>query len=217
MEAVDPSGMQLFGRLTASVSHDVRNVLAVINENAGLLEDSCLLAEKGRPLDLKRVMRIATDLKQQVRRGDGITRGLSRLAHTVDAGGIALEPGEWLAAFAALAGRIAFAQGVSLVVAEGEPGTLIQSGFELLRLMWACLDVAIRAVGPHKRIDLSFGEDPEAVVFRFSGLDALADLCPGGGPVPDDIIALGRSIQAAVTLHPDARQIRLTVPNPGGA
>ena len=136
MDAGEPGGIRLFGRITASVAHDVRNVLAIINENAGLLEDVCLLAEKGRPLDLKRALRIAADLKQQVRRGDRISRGLSHLSHSVDAGGIAMDASEWVAAFVALADRLTFAQGVSLHADEGRP--LVQSGFELLQLMWAC-------------------------------------------------------------------------------
>ena len=110
MEADDSGGIRLFGRITASVAHDVRNVLAVINENAGLLEDACQLAEKGRPLDLKRTLRIAIDLKQQVRRGDRISRGLSHLSHSVDAGGIAMDASEWVEAFVTLAGRMTFAR-----------------------------------------------------------------------------------------------------------
>jgi hypothetical protein len=215
MEANDPCGIRLFGRVTASVSHEIRNVLAIMNENAGLLEDTCRLAEKGRPLDLQRMLRIAADLKQQVRRGDRITRGLSKLSHSVDAGGIALDANEWMATFVTLAGRMAFAQGVSLHAAECNSSGLIQSGFGLLRLMWACLDMAISAVGPQKRIELSFLENSETVCFRFGGLDALADLNHRGGGPEDEHIELGRSIQAVITVYPDDREIRLEVPNQG--
>jgi len=218
MEANDPCGTRLFGRLTASVAHDIRNALAVINENAGLLEDTCRLAEKGRPLDLQRTLRIAVDLKQQVRRGDLITRGLSKLSHSVDAGGITMDAGEWVETFFTLAGRMTFAKGISLHIAEGNAGGLIQSGFDLLRLMWACLDMAISAVGPHKRIELSFSENADTVCFRFAGLDALGpDLDVSGGLPADEHIDLSRSIQATITIHPEEKEIRLMVPNHGDA
>ena len=35
-------GIQFFGKMAASISHEIKNVLAIINENAGLLEDICL-------------------------------------------------------------------------------------------------------------------------------------------------------------------------------
>jgi signal transduction histidine kinase len=204
----------LFGRITASVAHDVRNVLAVINENAGLLEDACLLAEKGRPLDLKRALRIAADIKQQVRRGDRISRGLSHLSHSVDSGGIAMDAGEWVTAFVSLTGRIAFARGVSLEAVGADVGPLVQSGFALLRLMWACLEMAIVAVGPAKRIELTFTETPGSICFRFGGLDALGDVSRGGEFPREDDVKLGRAFQAAISLHPDAKEVRLIVPNP---
>ncbi len=210
MDAEESGGIRLFGRITASVAHDIRNVLAVINENAGLLEDACLLAEKGRPLDLKRALRIAVDLKQQVRRGDRISRGLSHLSHSVDAGGIAMDASEWVAAFVALAGRLTFARGVSLHADEGEAGPLVQSGFELLQLMWACLEAAIARVGPHKRIVVSFVETLESVCFRFGGLDATSPT--DGAEFPnEDEVGLGRSIQAVPSWHPEEGEIRLVV------
>jgi hypothetical protein len=37
--------------MTASISHEIKNVMAIINESAGLLEDYSLMAEKGMPID----------------------------------------------------------------------------------------------------------------------------------------------------------------------
>jgi hypothetical protein len=39
LEIVAETGLQFFGKMTASISHEIKNVLAIINENAGLLED----------------------------------------------------------------------------------------------------------------------------------------------------------------------------------
>ena len=170
---------------------------------------ACLRKRGGR-WTCKRALRIAADLKQQVRRGDRISRGLSHLSHSVDAGGIAMDASEWVAAFVALADRLTFAQGVSLHADEGEAGPLVQSGFELLQLMWACLEAAIRRVGPHKRIGLSFVETPESVCFRFGGLDAPRPTDDAGFPKDDDV-RLGRSIQATTSWHPEEGEIRLVL------
>jgi hypothetical protein len=41
--------------MTASISHEIKNVMAIINESAGLLEDYSLMAEKGMPIDPERL------------------------------------------------------------------------------------------------------------------------------------------------------------------
>ena len=35
------TGLQFFGKMTASISHEIKNVMAIINESAGLLDDYC--------------------------------------------------------------------------------------------------------------------------------------------------------------------------------
>ena len=65
-------GLQFFGKMTASISHEIKNTLAIMNENAGLLEDLSILAERGRPLDLERVKRIAGQVTKQIHRADGL-------------------------------------------------------------------------------------------------------------------------------------------------
>ena len=46
-ENTSEMGLQFFGRMSASISHEIKNVLAIINENAGLLEDFSLMADRG--------------------------------------------------------------------------------------------------------------------------------------------------------------------------
>jgi len=39
--------LQYFGNMLPSLSHEAKNILAVINENAGLMNDFILMAQKG--------------------------------------------------------------------------------------------------------------------------------------------------------------------------
>ncbi|MCP3901564.1 MAG: sensor histidine kinase, partial [Desulfobacteraceae bacterium] len=36
-----------FGKITASITHEIQNVLAIIKENAGLMEDFLLINQSG--------------------------------------------------------------------------------------------------------------------------------------------------------------------------
>ena len=51
-------GLAYVGAMSASISHELKNVLAVIHENAGLLEDLSLRADQGVPLEPERLKTI---------------------------------------------------------------------------------------------------------------------------------------------------------------
>ena len=58
-----------FGQATASATHEINNVLAIINEYAGLLGDLAAGAEAGRPLDPARLTKTAGSILRQIKRG----------------------------------------------------------------------------------------------------------------------------------------------------
>ena len=57
-DIIAETGLQFFGRISASISHELKNVLAIINENAGLLEDLTSMADRGKPIDSARLKAI---------------------------------------------------------------------------------------------------------------------------------------------------------------
>lgn len=80
----DRDGLCFFGQISAAISHDLKNVLAIINEDAGLLHDYSLMAVQGMELDPERMGRLAEKVQGQVKRGDGIIKNMNRFAHSVD-------------------------------------------------------------------------------------------------------------------------------------
>ena len=83
-ETIAREGFQFFGKMSASISHEIKNALAIINESAGLLEDFSLLAEKGRPIDPERLKLLARSVSKQVQRADGLVKKMNRFAHSAD-------------------------------------------------------------------------------------------------------------------------------------
>jgi len=76
--------LEVFGGVAAMVSHDLKNTLAIINENAGLLDDLALMAgDDGVPTE--RVQVAAAKVAQQVVRSNAIIKNLNRFAHSGDA------------------------------------------------------------------------------------------------------------------------------------
>ncbi len=69
------------GKIGADVSHEMRNVLAIVGENAGLLEDQVVLAERGTALDSEKLKKLSARITRQVTRGIQSMERFSRFAH----------------------------------------------------------------------------------------------------------------------------------------
>lgn len=85
MNRPDTLKPRLMGKISAAVTHEIQNVLAIIKENAGLMDDLLTLtpAEEAEYL-AQRLSRCLATVKKQVERGVGLTSGLNGLAHTAD-------------------------------------------------------------------------------------------------------------------------------------
>ena len=71
---------QCMGRLLASATHDMRNVLAVIRESAGLAQDMVQLAAGAdKPAD-PRVIKALKEVQQQILRGAALAECMEYLA-----------------------------------------------------------------------------------------------------------------------------------------
>jgi len=83
-ESLERNGLVFFGTLTASVTHELNNVLSIIDQTRGLLEDLAVGAASGRAIDPARLETIATRIDRQVRKGVEIMSCLNRFAHSLD-------------------------------------------------------------------------------------------------------------------------------------
>ncbi len=76
--------LAFLGEIGSEVSHEMRNVLSVIGEYAGLMDDLLNLAEKGKPLDQARLKKLAGNVTRQVKKGTEVMERFSRFAHAAD-------------------------------------------------------------------------------------------------------------------------------------
>lgn len=74
----------VFAKISAAISHEIKNTLSIINENAGLLEDYAQMAEQSGGLPLDRVLSITQTIAKQVERSNIIMKNLNRYAHSGD-------------------------------------------------------------------------------------------------------------------------------------
>ena len=159
-------GIDFFGRMTASISHEIKNTLAIVNENAGLLGDLALLMDKGRPLSSERLTTLAGNIRRQVQRADDIIRRLNRFAHSAHEPAASVDLGEVLAFTLALAERLATMKGITLSLAAGEPVTVEVRPFVLENLLWLCLEQLFAAAGSGATVTLAAEAEGGAALVR---------------------------------------------------
>jgi len=211
MEIIGITGIQFFGKMSASISHDLKNVLAVINENAGLLEDFCLMAEKGKALEPTRLKRLAEDVKHQIRRGDRIITSLNTFAHSADRESVTIDLRELLGLLVELSLRYASMRGVNLEIDQSADSIMVTTfPFILLNLLWFCLDFAMTAAGHGKTVALAAektGDGARLRFFKLAGMDAAEASFPADPPS-----ALARVLNAHIQLDPDSREVSVSLP-----
>jgi len=107
-------GLHFFGKMTASISHEIKNVLAIINENAGLLEDFTLMAEGGMAIELERLKALSRAVTKQVERADTIVKNMNRFARSTDTSLQTIDLNDVMQLLVALSNRFAVMRGIAL-------------------------------------------------------------------------------------------------------
>ncbi|HEX9887659.1 MAG TPA: hypothetical protein VGA70_14270 [Longimicrobiales bacterium] len=75
---------EFIARITASATHELRNVLAIVEESAGPLDDLIHASAPGAAPDRERLLRATKRITTQVARGTELLTRLSGLAHCRD-------------------------------------------------------------------------------------------------------------------------------------
>lgn len=139
-------GLKFFGRVSASVSHEIKNVFAVINEAAGLIEDFTLMAERGTPLQPERLKKAANSIQGQVRRGDAIVKNMNAFAHSTDEDTREVDLVEILELTVALSTRMADMKQIRLSQGDCKPASFSANPFDLMRLLHSSIAAVLESM-----------------------------------------------------------------------
>ncbi len=146
---------RFMGRITAGMTHEIRNVLAIVRESAGLMED-LLSMEAGASFPHKdRFHRALRAIQEQVERGVDLATRLNRFAHSMDQQLCEVNLGELLEQVGALLRRQARNKKVELRLDPGLPQILVVSDpFRLGMLLCSCVEHCMDAMSPGQALEL---------------------------------------------------------------
>ncbi|MCP3941727.1 MAG: hypothetical protein GY710_09640 [Desulfobacteraceae bacterium] len=129
-----------FGQVTASTTHEIQNVLAIIKENAGLMEDILLMNPDNLPTLLENLKRCIGKTKEQAYRGVDLTSGLNAFAHTTDTFLAPVNVYEIIKNLIFLTKRFFLQKGIKLALTDCNcPPSIMTDPVLFQKILWMCL------------------------------------------------------------------------------
>jgi C4-dicarboxylate-specific signal transduction histidine kinase len=169
--AIAREELRFFGDVSAAISHEINNRIAVIYEKAGLLEDLATRLAHGKEVDPERFGVQSRKIVEQVRFARQIVRNLNRFAHSVDVEQTTIDVAELLEFVAELYARKAVMADAKLSVSSSTtPATITASPFVLAILVGRALDIALSKVGESCEVIVGARATGEGIQLTFSGL-----------------------------------------------
>ncbi len=154
------AGLRFFGRITASLSHEINNVVAIVGELSGLLDDLLLASDRGKPINPEKLKNISEKIGKQVKKGESVIKRLNRFAHSIDEPVKQFDLKELMQEIDSIAQRFAVLKGVRLETEFWEDSLVVSSNpFRLQHAVFTCIELALGASAKEETVGLTYHKD----------------------------------------------------------
>lgn len=200
--------------MTASATHEVRNVLAIIKESAGLIEDMTRLFAKNGMLDNEKVFRAVGRIEAQVRRGADLLTNLNRLSHALDSDLATVDLNTEVEQVAFLSQRFARNRGHQIIVHPTEGG--VRTSVHPLHLhmaLFSAMECCIEELPEGAEVVLATGVRDGLPTVEFRGVSEAGEVVgPSDGEAWSRVRDWTDSLGAALERFETGFGIRLLLP-----
>jgi signal transduction histidine kinase len=147
--------LAFFGRVNASISHELKNIMAIISETAGLLSDLSEMASTGSPVDPDMLKSSTDSIIEEIQRGFTTIRQMNRFAHSVDTPIVSVDLMELLDLVCHLSAYLAYSGEVRLAPWSGNPPLAQTCPFKLQALVYKIMTQHFKNAGPGVELDIA--------------------------------------------------------------
>jgi C4-dicarboxylate-specific signal transduction histidine kinase len=162
------SMLEFMGKVTASSTHEIKNHLAVINEQSRLLQEMLIMSRQGKEVNPDRLEQLIGRVVARVEQADQAVRRLNAFAHSADAELTNTDPQQTIAALLRIFERIASLKEITLNFDSVQNcGEIAQRPIYLEQTVWVCLESMVRQAEKQSelRVSLECEEDVLRVAF----------------------------------------------------
>ncbi|GAB6906233.1 Histidine kinase A domain-containing protein [Desulfosarcina cetonica] len=157
--------LAFFGRVNASISHELKNIMAIISETAGLLSDLSAMAQAGTPISADMITSSTESIIEEIQRGFTTIRQMNRFAHSVDTPVVSIDLMEILDLVRNLSEYLSFAGKTNLHGVPGGTPMAQTSPFILQAILYQAVVQTFQHTGPQASLDISV-QAPDASTWR---------------------------------------------------
>lgn len=204
-------GLAFFGKITASVSHELNNAIAIINEHAGLADDLAEGIKQGMPVDEKKLKTTSKKIMAQVERSKELIKRLNRFAHTADEPVRQSVLNDLLTDITDLSRRLADLKGMQLQFdGTGEKIVLTGNPFFIQQAVFIALELFMEDTGNNRLITITCGKDETSLWIKLTGSSIYAG--DGAGSKRDYLALLMEQLHGTVEyIEHDDRQASISL------
>jgi signal transduction histidine kinase len=168
--------LAFFGRVNASISHELKNVMAIISETSGLLSDLSDMASSGAPVAPDMLKDCTLSIVEEIQRGFSVIRQMNRFSHSIDHPVESVDLMEVLDLSIRLASYLSFAGKVDVRPYDGPPPMVVTCPFLLQAVVYQTLADAFKQMDAGSEVTLSVAGSTGAQGWKilFSGFGSAA-------------------------------------------
>ena len=209
IESLNNEDMMFFGKVNASISHELKNILATISEAAGLLNDLTEMAIKGHNFELEMMKTCSQDIVEEIQRGFAAIKRMNTFSHSMDDPLKRVNLIEVLDLMINLAGFLSFAGKVHFDPPQQAAPIVITCPWRLQNLIYQALVFAFESVGPEGELQVLLHPQHNGsarITVSGLGLKAVRKF-PG-----DKTIQIAESINVEIVASDDTQAFDILVP-----
>lgn len=201
--------LMFFGKVNASISHELKNILAIISETAGLMTDLLALAAQGKKVESETLMSCGQDIVEEIQRGFSTIKQMNVFSHSVDEMVREIDLHEMLELVAGITGFLSYTGKVILEKASDGDCLVVTSPFRLQHVIYEMLIAIFRSIGPRGEIRIKAAPvDDDHFHITFSGIDPkIEEALP-----LENFNQIARSINARLYADNDGQTFNLEIP-----
>ena len=162
--------LAFFAKIGADITHEMRNVLSIVGENAGLLDDQLALARGRKVPDPEKLKKVAARIDRQVKKGIEVMERFSRFAHAADEQRTSVDLTALVEDVTVLVQRHVRHLGGSLATALPDgPFPITTHPFSLQYALFGCLQMVWQCADKSRPVSVELSNQERSAVLTVSG------------------------------------------------
>lgn len=210
--SVCATGLLFFSKTNRLISHDLKNILAIISETSGLMNELLEMRESGADLPPGKIRALSNSIIKEVARANDLTRCMNSFAHTVDILLAETDVVQTVTLAIAISRLDADLQPIRFPITANKPCPVYTSPLFLQNLVYNTLKQSLgnsdAGAPPETKIPIILDDDGRSIHIVFSGLAAFNQ---PGRPTAEQAF-LAKTLSATITVDAADNDVRIVLP-----